>query len=403
MNRADTSTKQLPHHGRGKKMSKRTIEDVETETAAIGRVKRKEKTGKKEKKARKDVENGVEVGVNGAVEEEQGAKGKDEKKKEKKDKKREKKERKAREKEGRAIVAVEDVMDMDVVGTLEAQPQLGKPSKEERKAAKKAAKEARKKAKKESDDGASSSSLDTPAPPITYSTPSGPPTVSSGYTENSELTSLPKSTIDEFLTKHAIAITDPHNSNLRPITSFSYLPSNSFDFTGFKSPTPIQAATWPFTLSGYDCIGVAETGSGKTLAFAVPAIRHIIALKARQKSSKGVRAVVVSPTRELAMQIYDSMEKYSKEARLSAVCVYGGVPKDEQRAKLKRADIVVATPGRLNDLIDEGSADLSNVSYLVLDEADRMLDKGAFLHAPIQSSSFINTNHPAISQASKKI
>ena len=155
-------------------------------------------------------------------------------------------------------------------------------------------------------------------------------------------------------------------------------------------------------MSGYDCIGVAETGSGKTLAFAVPAIRHIIALKAKQKSSKGVRAVVVSPTRELAMQIYDSMEKYSKEARLSAVCVYGGVPKDEQRAKLKRADIVVATPGRLNDLIDEGSADLSNVSYLVLDEADRMLDKGAFLHPPIQSSGFINANHPTTSQASKR-
>ncbi|KAG0636549.1 dead box ATP-dependent rna helicase [Tuber brumale] len=273
-------------------------------------------------------------------------------------------------------------MGVDLEDTPEAQRRLVKPSKEERKASRKAAKEAKKKAKKEADGepngdaSPSSPSSDAPAPPVTYSTPSGPPTVSSGYTENLELTSLSKSTIDEFLTKHAIAITDPRNSNLRPITSFSYLPSNSFDFTGFTSPTPIQAATWPFTLSGHDCIGVAETGSGKTLAFAVPAIRHIIALKARQKSSKGVRVVVVSPTRELAMQIYDSMEKYSKEARLSAVCVYGGVPKDEQRAKLKRADIVVATPGRLNDLIDEGSADLSNVSYLVLDEADRMLDKG---------------------------
>lgn len=386
-------------------MSKRTIEDVEIETAVVGRVKKKkEKTGKKEKKAKRDAENGVEVGVDGAVEEVEEVKEKKEKKG-RKDKKRERKERKAKEKEGEAIVAVEDVMDVDVVGTLEAQRQPGKPSKEERKAAKKAAKEARKKAKKEADGepngDASPSSLDTPAPPTTYSTPSGPPIASSGYTEDSELTSLPKSTIDEFLTKHAIAITDPHNSNLRPITSFSYLPSNSFDFTGFTSPTPIQAATWPFTLSGYDCIGVAETGSGKTLAFAVPAIRHIIALKAKQKSSKGVRAVVVSPTRELAMQIYDSMEKYSKEARLSAVCVYGGVPKDEQRAKLKRADIVVATPGRLNDLIDEGSADLSNVSYLVLDEADRMLDKGA-LHPPIQSSGFVNANHPITSQASKK-
>ncbi|CUS11627.1 unnamed protein product [Tuber aestivum] len=370
----DSRYKTIALPRKGKKMSKRAIDDVEAEAAAVDRVKGKKE--KKEKKAGRDVvENDVKVGVDGAME------GEAKEKKDKKDKKREKKLRKAKKKIEEAIVAGEGVMDVDVLDTLEAQPQLERPSKEERKAARKAAKEAKKKARKEADSKSnrrafSSTPSDTPVPPVSYSIPSGPPAISSGYTENSELTSLPKPTIDGFLTEHAIAITDPHNSNLRPITSFSYLPSNSFDFTGFTSPTPIQAATWPFTLSGYDCIGVAETGSGKTLAFAVPAIRHIIALKARQRSSKGVRALVVSPTRELAMQIYDSMERYSKEARLSTVCVYGGVPKDEQRSKLKKADIVVATPGRLNDLIDEGSADLSNVSYLVLDEADRMLDKG---------------------------
>ncbi len=203
----------------------------------------------------------------------------------------------------------------------------------------------------------------------------------SGYAEDPALTALPQAEIDSFLASNFIAITDPlaSSTTLRPITSFSYLPitdeSQKAPFKSFSSPTSIQAAAWPFVLSGRDVVGVAETGSGKTLAFGVPCIRYITSLP-KGKKSRGVKAVMVSPTRELAMQIHEQIVKLATPAGLEAVCVYGGVSKDEQRKALKTASIVVATPGRLNDLINEGHADLSNASYLVLDEADRMLDKG---------------------------
>ena len=199
-----------------------------------------------------------------------------------------------------------------------------------------------------------------------------------GYVEDPALTALPQSDIDDFLSTNFITISDPVSNNLRPITKFSQLPTyttaSSSPFTAFKSPTPIQSAAWPFLLSGRDVIGVAETGSGKTLAFGVPCIRSITN-SSRAKGSPA-RAVIVSPTRELAAQIHTQIETFASPANLSTVCVYGGVPKDPQRLALKSAHIIVATPGRLNDLINENSADLSNVKYLVLDEADRMLDKG---------------------------
>ncbi|KAI9794152.1 MAG: RNA-dependent ATPase [Candelina submexicana] len=204
---------------------------------------------------------------------------------------------------------------------------------------------------------------------------------SSGYVEDPALTALPQADIDSFLASNFITITDPlaSSNTLRPITSFPFLPitdaSQRAPFKSFSSPTPIQAAAWPFILTGRDVIGVAETGSGKTLAFGVPCIRYITSLP-KSKKNQGLKAVMVSPTRELAMQIHEQIVRLATPAGLEAVCVYGGVSKEEQRTALKTASIVVATPGRLNDLIDEGYADLSNASYLVLDEADRMLDKG---------------------------
>jgi ATP-dependent RNA helicase DBP3 len=201
------------------------------------------------------------------------------------------------------------------------------------------------------------------------------------YTEASELTALPQSEIDTFLATNFISIIDPipSTANLRPLTKFSFLPisdpAQQAPFKAFKAPTPIQAAAWPFLFAGRDVIGVAETGSGKTMAFAVPCVRSILSLPQSQRN-RGARAVIVSPTRELAMQSYEQIMQLAKVSGLQAVCVYGGVPKDEQRKALKTADIVVATPGRLNDLINEGYADLSKAKYVVLDEADRMLDKG---------------------------
>jgi ATP-dependent RNA helicase DBP3 len=199
------------------------------------------------------------------------------------------------------------------------------------------------------------------------------------YIQDPALTGLPQSQIDKFLADNFITITDPKSASFRPITNFSYLPitdeAQRAPFKDFKSPTPIQAAAWPFLLDGRDVIGVAETGSGKTMAFAVPCVRAICSLPKSQRN-KGVRAVIVSPTRELAMQSYEQIMKLAKPAGLQAVCVYGGVPKDQQRRDLKTADIVIATPGRLVDFIGERGVDLSKSKYVVLDEADRMLDKG---------------------------
>lgn len=204
--------------------------------------------------------------------------------------------------------------------------------------------------------------------------------VQSAYEEDPTLTTLPQSDIDSFLSTNFIKITDPISPNiLRPILHFSQLPRSSTKtspFTNFKSPTPIQAAAWPFILSGRDVVGVAETGSGKTLAFGVPCVRSIATVSRSQKSSPCTKAVIVSPTRELAVQIHEQISKLASAVGLYSVCIYGGVPKDQQRQALPTAHIIVATPGRLNDLISEGAADLSGVTYLVLDEADRMLDTG---------------------------
>lgn len=262
------------------------------------------------------------------------------------------------------------------------------------KAAKREARKAEKKklkelAKSEKTDSASTAPSSMPESVATSAVPSRvessatspePATESGAYQEHKELASLPQSDIDAFLTKNVMTIDDPKPAarKLRPITLFKYLPvtdeSLRAPFAEFTAPTPIQAATWPFLLSGRDMIGVAETGSGKTLAFGVPCVRFISSLPKHQR--KGIKAVIVSPTRELAVQIYDQLVALATPAGLEVVCVYGGVPKDPQIAACRKAHIVVATPGRLNDLIGDGSADLSKAEYVVLDEADRMLDKG---------------------------
>lgn len=198
----------------------------------------------------------------------------------------------------------------------------------------------------------------------------------SAYKEDPTLTAFPQSDVDTFLAINFISITDPTSSTLRPIINFSQLPKSSSKispFTNFKTPTPIQSAAWPFLLSGRDVVGVAETGSGKTLAFGVPCIRSITTAGPSKPVTK---AVIVSPTRELAVQIHDQISQLASAAGLRSIVIYGGVPKDPQRLALPKAHIIVATPGRLNDLISEGAANLSAVTYLVLDEADRMLDTG---------------------------
>ncbi|KAK9451535.1 ATP-dependent RNA helicase dbp3 [Limtongia smithiae] len=187
--------------------------------------------------------------------------------------------------------------------------------------------------------------------------------------------------IDEFLKSNDISITDPLEQGIKPTLSFAELHVDSRIRTvlqKYPKPTPIQSASWPFLLAGRDVIGVAETGSGKTMAFAVPAISHLLSSgsKARQSKSKHASVLVISPTRELAIQIEDNMRNLNAAVKVKSVCVYGGVSKDDQKRELKNADIIVATPGRLLDLVNDGCIDLSAISYIVLDEADRMLEKG---------------------------
>ena len=199
----------------------------------------------------------------------------------------------------------------------------------------------------------------------------------SNYVQDEKLTALPQSEIDTFYKDNDVTVEDPMKTDLRPILSFDHIKLDSrlqSVISKFPKPTPIQAVAWPFLLSAKDVIGVAETGSGKTFAFGVPAINSLISNG--QPKPKGIQVLIISPTRELASQIYDNLITLTDKVDLEACCVYGGVPKDEQRIKLKKCHVVVATPGRLLDLIQEGSVDLSKVKYLVLDEADRMLETG---------------------------
>merc|ERR1719272_1758023 len=145
---------------------------------------------------------------------------------------------------------------------------------------------------------------------------------------------------------------------------------------GFREPTPIQVQGWPIALSGRDMVGIAETGSGKTLAFLLPSIVHINAQPYLSKGD-GPIVLVMAPTRELAIQTKEESSRFGKSSKIKNTCVYGGMPKGPQQRDLRNGvEIVIATPGRLIDFLDSGATNLKRVTYLVLDEADRMLDMG---------------------------
>jgi len=149
---------------------------------------------------------------------------------------------------------------------------------------------------------------------------------------------------------------------------------------GYETPTPIQAQAIPPLLDGRDLCGIAQTGTGKTAAFALPSL-HRLAASPRPRPPGGCRMLVLAPTRELASQIAESFVEYGKYMRLSVATVFGGVPIGKQIRQMgSGVDILVATPGRLLDLIDQRALSLKNVEIFVLDEADQMLDLG-FIHA----------------------
>ncbi len=182
---------------------------------------------------------------------------------------------------------------------------------------------------------------------------------------------------------------------------------------GYKKPTPIQQQSIPILLKGRDLLGCAQTGTGKTAAFAIPILQNLSKTHSQVKGRRKIRALVVTPTRELATQISESFKVYGKYTNLKNTVIFGGVKQRAQVDALRRGvDILVATPGRLLDLINQKHISLRHIEYFVLDEADQMLDMG-FIHdikkiinlLPKQRQSlfFSATMHPKIVALSKQI
>ncbi|XP_026463414.1 probable ATP-dependent RNA helicase DDX17 isoform X2 [Ctenocephalides felis] len=151
---------------------------------------------------------------------------------------------------------------------------------------------------------------------------------------------------------------------------------SEIDKVGFDKPTAIQAQGWPIALSGRDMVGIAKTGSGKTLSYTLPAIVHINHQPKLQRGD-GPIALILAPTRELAQQIQQVATDFGRSSHIRNTCIFGGAPKGPQAADLMDGvEIVIATPGRLLDFLETNRTNLKRCTYLVLDEADRMLDMG---------------------------
>jgi len=148
----------------------------------------------------------------------------------------------------------------------------------------------------------------------------------------------------------------------------------------YSTPTPVQGKAIPLILKRKDVLGSAQTGTGKTAAFAIPIIQHLYHDKSRNAERPRTKALVITPTRELAIQIGESFSTYGRYTNIRNTVIFGGVKQGPQEVALRKGvDVLVATPGRLLDLINQGIITLKHVEYFVLDEADRMLDMG-FIH-----------------------
>ncbi|MCJ1438990.1 ATP-dependent RNA helicase dbp2 [Xylographa pallens] len=199
------------------------------------------------------------------------------------------------------------------------------------------------------------------------------------YKEDDAVSSRSERDVEAFRREKQIAV---QGRNVpRPVETFDEAGFPSYVMgevkaQGFSAPTAIQSQGWPMALSGRDVVGIAETGSGKTLTYCLPAIVHINA-QPLLAPGDGPIVLVLAPTRELAVQIQQEITKFGKSSRIRNTCVYGGVPKGGQIRDLSRGvEVCIATPGRLIDMLESGKTNLRRVTYLVLDEADRMLDMG---------------------------
>lgn len=184
---------------------------------------------------------------------------------------------------------------------------------------------------------------------------------------------------EEFRRKHQIKVTgiDLNDSKYDPIASFDASPFSKsvlkiLSNLGFLAPTATQAQSWPIAADGRDLISVAKTGSGKTLAFLTPAFSNLAASRTRR--GKDPTILVLAPTRELCLQIHKEASNFERIGIRSVAC-YGGASRSTQLNQIRRGtDAIIATPGRCNDFLESGMLDISKVDYVVLDEADRMLD-----------------------------
>mmetsp|Transcript_92551 Transcript_92551/g.287963 ORF Transcript_92551/g.287963 Transcript_92551/m.287963 type:complete len:500 (+) Transcript_92551:71-1570(+) len=200
------------------------------------------------------------------------------------------------------------------------------------------------------------------------------------YQEHPAVTALSPDEADRIRKSKSITVVHGHNIP-KPVRTFEEASFPEYVLeevsrAGFKEPTPIQVQGWPIALSGRDMVGIAETGSGKTLAFLLPAIVHINAQPYLSRGD-GPIVLVMAPTRELAVQIQEEANRFGRSSKIKNTCCYGGTPRSAQSRDLRDGvEVVIATPGRLIDFLENGDTNLKRVTYLVLDEADRMLDMG---------------------------
>ncbi|XP_029310968.1 putative ATP-dependent RNA helicase DDX17 [Cottoperca gobio] len=199
------------------------------------------------------------------------------------------------------------------------------------------------------------------------------------YAEHPEVQHMSQYDLEEFRRKKEITVRGSNCPKAIPSFHQAQFPQYVIDVLiqqNFKEPTAIQSQGFPVALSGRDMVGIAQTGSGKTLAYLLPAIVHINHQPYLERGD-GPICLVVAPTRELAQQVQQVAHEYGKSSRIKSTCVYGGAPKGPQIRDLERGvEICIATPGRLIDFLESGKTNLQRCTYLVLDEADRMLDMG---------------------------
>lgn len=199
------------------------------------------------------------------------------------------------------------------------------------------------------------------------------------YVPHNNIKNRPQTEIDGYRDEKAITVKGtnvPHPNESFDETNFPEYVMQEIMRQGYAEPTPIQAQGWPIALSGRDMVGIAQTGSGKTLAYMIPAAVHINH-QPRPQRGEGPIVLILAPTRELAQQIQQVARDFGATSMIRNTCVFGGCPKGPQARDLERGvEIVIATPGRLIDFLEKGTTNLQRCTYLVLDEADRMLDMG---------------------------